>query len=207
MKKKRRRSRSGGQKSVEFKSFSQGAALNDAPRKSTSWLTLVIMGGTGMALLHSCRDQGEEQTIFASSNECTQAGYSLRACEAQEQAAQQQLDASSQGFDNSYACQNYYGLGNCHYSLVTHHFLPRLAGFTMGKRPQEDSQGASSSGGGYYGGGRAFYRDPNDRETLRTPGSEARWTRSSADADAHKFSGRTVSRGGFGGSSYHRSGG
>jgi uncharacterized protein YgiB involved in biofilm formation len=205
VKKKRRRSRIAVKSSEQLKSYSRGVALDKAPRKSPSWLTLAIMGGAGVAILHSCHDEkSEKDTLFANSNECVQAGYSVRVCEAREQAAQEQLDASSQAFDDSYACQNWYGVGNCHYSLARHQFLPLLAGFSMGKRPQEEQQGTSSSGGGYYGGGRAFYRDRDDRSALRTPDSETRWTRSASDS--HSISGRTVSRGGFGGGS-HRSGG
>ncbi|MEJ5076772.1 DUF1190 domain-containing protein [Erwinia sp. MYb535] len=205
MKKKRRRVRASGKRPGQFTSYSKGAALNTSPRKGPSWLTLAIMGGAGVALLYSFHDEkSEKDTLFANSNECVQAGYSVRACEAQEQAAQQQLDVSSQAFDHSYDCQNYYGIGNCHYNLARHQFLPLLAGFSMGKRPQEENQSSSSSGGGPYGGGRAFYRDRDDRSLLRTPDSEARWT-SSAN-DAHSIKGRTVSRGGFGSGS-HRSGG
>lgn len=204
MKKKRRRVRASGKRPDPFTSYSRGTALNTSPRKGPSWLTLAIMGGAGAVLLHSCHDEkSETDTLFTNSNECIQAGYLVTACEAQAQAAQQELDASSQAFDHSYDCQNYYGIGNCHYNLARHQFLPLLAGFSMGKRPQEENQSSYSSGGGSYGG-RAFYRDRDDRSVLRTPGSEARWT-SSAN-DAHSIKGRTVSRGGFGGGS-HRSGG
>lgn len=204
MKKKRRHSRAAVKRPGELTSYSQGASLAE-PRKGPAWLTLAIMGGAGAVLLHSCHeDRRETDTLFSNSNECVQAGYSVRVCEAQQQSAQQQLDASSQAFDNSYQCQNYYGLGNCHYNLERHQFLPLLAGFSMGKRPQEENQSSTSSGGGYAGSGRAFYRDRDDRSVLKTPGSDARWTTSANDS--HSISGRTVSRGGFGGGS-HRSGG
>lgn len=206
MKKKRRRARVAGKRPSELTSYSRGARLDKTPRKGPSWLTLAIMGGAGVAILHSFQDEtSEKDTFFANSNECVQAGYSVRACDVQMQAAQQQLDVSSQGFGHSYDCQDYYGIGNCHFSLAQQQFLPLLAGFSMGKRPQKEDQSSSSSssGGGSYGG-RAFYRDRDDRNALRTPGSEARWT--SSPGDSHSVSGRTISRGGFGGGS-HRSGG
>lgn len=205
MKNKRRHPKAAVKRPDDFTSYSHGEKINATPRKGSSWLTLAIMGGAGAALLHSCHDDNSEKdTLFANSNECIQAGYTIRTCVAREQAAQQQLDASSQAFDDSYACQNYYGIGNCHYSLTRHQFLPLLAGFSMGNRPQEESTGSVSSGGGYYGGGRSFYRDRDDHNVLRTPGSETRWTRSANDA--HSITGRTLSRGGFGGGG-HRSGG
>lgn len=202
MKKKRHRATAAGKRTGQLKSYSRGVALNTATRKSASWLTLAIMSGASVALLYSYHDEkSETDTLFTNSHECVLAGYAVRACEARQQEAQQQLDVSAQAFYDSYACQNYYGIGNCHYSPARNQFLPRLAGFSMGKRPQDERQDASSSssGGGGYSGGRAFYRDRDDRTVLRTPDSEMRWTRSATDA--HLISGRTVSRGGFGGGS------
>lgn len=174
-------------------------------KKSPGCLTLLIMGGVTLAVMHGCdSDTGNTETtetIYKDIAECTADGVPAADCQKAYDNAQHKLATTMIPYSSVEACQTAYGLGNCRYDLDTHLFMPALAGFMIAKAMNNRSEFTSSyGGGGYYS--RPYYRSYGG-DSFRTPGSIDNYYQSSG---RHYSSTRasTVSRGGFGHSSTGR---
>ncbi|MBD2801015.1 DUF1190 domain-containing protein [Xenorhabdus sp. M] len=201
-----------------FQCYSKEPFRKKTKSRKPSILTLVIMGGAAVIVVKSCSSDEktsstkEQKTeIFRNMKECTAAGYRVTDCYSQQQAAIDELSRTAKSYHTLNVCELDYGRNNCYHNISNGVYSPVLAGFTMEKRPNppNEEQSTYSGGGGAGGGGAvghsgtyhstAFHYTAHDRNALKSPGNDKKWYRSHGS----KFTNtpKTVSRGGFGGSS------
>lgn len=169
-------------------------------------LALGTIAAGGLALT-GCGDTPGEDTLFASPDQCIQAGIDSEVCHAEYQTALGQHVRDAPRFDGMAACEAEYGDGRCmatpQGSGSGSFFIPFMTGYLISSAVQNLT--SYNSYGTYVGGG--SYRRPTPIFTNRT-GTTFRsdpviGTQTATPRPANVNT-RAISRGGFGGMSMGR---